>query len=111
MSTSISSFPTALAEQKHDPRARALGRSAQGTNEASLAAIAPGRSAKVVALVLDAEEAAWLGAVGIREGELVTVLRCAPFGGPMHVRLRAGGELAIARSLARAILVRVADEP
>jgi ferrous iron transport protein A len=104
-----------LASSHHAPRARALGRAAIAqeavTHEASLDAIPTGGHARVVSIVLDRDQAAWLSAVGIREGERLTVLRRAAFGGPMHVRTRAGGEFAIARSLARAILVRRADEP
>jgi ferrous iron transport protein A len=116
MSTSASSFPTPLIETPDPgggPRARTLGREreASGTREISLDAIATGGHATIEAVVLDADQAAWLSAVGIREGERLTVLRRASFGGPMHVRTRAGGEFAIARSLARAILVRRNDAP
>jgi len=61
------------------------------------------RPARVVAIALEAELAAWVRAVGISEGEQVVVLRRAAFGGPLHVRTRAGGEFALHRSLARAI--------
>ena len=53
----------------------------------------------------DLEAQAWLAAVGIGCGERVTVLRRAPFGGPLHVRTGTGGEFAIDARLARAILV------
>jgi Fe2+ transport system protein FeoA len=115
MSTSASSFPAPLIDETDGPRARALGRAGEasrgGSPETSLDAIVTGGHARVVSVVLDADQAAWLAAVGIREGEHLTVLRRASFGGPMHVRSRAGGEFAIARSLARAILVRRADAP
>jgi ferrous iron transport protein A len=68
-----------------------------------LASIAPGDSAVIASLELEPDMAAWLSAVGIGRGERVTVLRRAAFGGPIHVRTAAGGEFAIARSLARAI--------
>jgi ferrous iron transport protein A len=59
----------------------------------------------VSAVELDRDLVAWLSAVGIREGEKVTVLRRAAFGGPLHVRTGAGGEFALGRPLARAIRV------
>ena len=111
MATSTSSFPAPLADETGRLRARALGRALTGSGsgssapESSLDAIAPGEQARVASVVLEADEAAWLAAVGIRVGERLTVLRRAAFGGPMHVRTRAGGEFALARSLARAILV------
>src|SRR5438270_3592309 len=63
----------------------------------TLSAVAVGTPAHVVALELDDELRAWLRAVGIREGERVTLLRRAVFGGPIHVRTRAGGEFALNR--------------
>ena len=62
-------------------------------------------------LAIDVEDAArpWLEAVGISVGERVHVLRRALFGGPLHVRTRAGGEFALARKLARAVRVRCAS--
>ncbi len=115
MSTSASSFPAPpLTEESPSPprvegagpRARVLGRAVDASAETSLDAIACGARARVVRVVLDADQAAWLAAVGIHDGERLTVLRRAAFGGPMHVRTRAGGEFAIARALARAIRVR-----
>ena len=81
------------------PRAKALALVAPR----DLANVAPGQSAMVTALALEADLVAWLAAVGIECGVRVTVLRRAAFGGPVHVRTHAGGEFAIARSLARAI--------
>ena len=60
---------------------------------------------RVRRLALPADEAAWLSAVGVAEGEVLTVLRRAPFGGPLHVASSLGGELAIGLSLAENILV------
>ena len=51
------------------------------------------------------EHAAWLRAVGMHENAEVTVLRKAPFGGPIHLRSADGGEFAIHRDLARCIQV------
>ncbi len=109
MSTSASIPTAALPDETDGVRARTLG-GVRGP-EASLDALALGERARVAAVVLDADQAAWLAAVGIREGEQLTVLRRAAFGGPVHVRTRAGGEFALARSLARAILVRRVDVP
>ena len=114
MTSSVSPFPTPLPDETDSARARArtLGsasaRTAEATHETSLDAITPGHRARVVSIVLDADQAAWLAAVGIREGESLTVLRRAAFGGPLHVRTHAGCEFAIAKSLARTILVRAA---
>ncbi len=114
MSLPASTFPATLADETDrspldEARARTLGRAAEAGGETSLDGITTGGNARVVSLVLETDQAAWLSAVGIREGERLTVLRRAAFGGPMHVRTRAGGEFAIARSLARAILVRRID--
>ena len=73
---------------------------------ASLASLAVGASAPVTALALPEREAAWLRAVGLVEGISVTPLRKAPFGGPVHVRLSSGLELALDLDLARAVLVQ-----
>ncbi|NOU26605.1 MAG: ferrous iron transport protein A [Polyangiaceae bacterium] len=62
-----------------------------------------GQTIRVRAVSLSSEEREWLGAVGIVAGEVLTVLRRAAFGGPMHVRTEDGGEFAIAQSLAAAI--------
>ncbi len=58
---------------------------------------------KVSKIRLGEEEAAWVRAVGIFEGETVEVLRAAIFGGPLHVRTGSGGEFALDRALAAAI--------
>ena len=47
-----------------------------------------------------AEDAAMLDGVGLSPGRTVTVLRRAPFGGPLHVRVDTGVEVAIDRALA-----------
>lgn len=60
-------------------------------------------SAEVSAMHLDPTEANWLRAIGICEGQRVTVLRRALLGGPLHVRTASGGEFAVAADLARAI--------
>jgi ferrous iron transport protein A len=73
---------------------------------AGLSAVSVGATAEVIELLLEADLAAWLRAVGISEGEHVTVLRRAVFGGPIHVRTSSGGEFALHRSLAASVLTR-----
>ena len=75
---------------------------------ANLASLAVGATAAVSSLALPDREASWLRAVGLVEGISVTPLRKAPFGGPVHVRLSSGLELALDLALARAVLVQVA---
>ena len=84
------------------PRARSLPRQA----EVALATVDLHQTVMVVALLLDEETSVWLRAVGISEGESLVPLRRAIFGGPIHVRTGSGGEFALHRELARAILVR-----
>lgn len=104
MANTALSFDTDLAAL---PRAKALG----NTREASLASVLPGTRVHIVAVTLEADMTAWLEAVGIGVGETLTVLRRAAFGGPIHVRTAAGGEFAIARSLADAIVARRELDP
>ena len=73
----------------------------------ALAQIRVGEPVRVVALALEGELGNWLRAVGISEGEGMTVLRRAAFGGPIHVRTQSGGEFALNRSLARDIHVHI----
>ena len=86
------------------PRARRMSRS----TPPSLSTLAPGRRAHVTALALAEREASWLRAVGLGEGVEVTVLRKAPFGGPLHLRTGAGAELAVDLALARHVEVKEA---
>jgi Fe2+ transport system protein FeoA len=76
-----------------------------------LSGVPLGGSAVVSELVLEADIAAWLRAVGISEGERVTVLRCAAFGGPIHVRTSSGGEFALHRSLAASVMTKGTEPP
>lgn len=91
------SFPIEVAT----PRARVLPRHPQP----NLAAVALHHPVRVTAIQLDEETTAWLRAVGICEGETLVPLRRAVFGGPIHVRTGSGGEFALHRGLAKAILV------
>jgi ferrous iron transport protein A len=67
---------------------------------ATLASAAIGSRVRIVAARLDPDVAAWIAAVGLHEGEEVTVLRRAVFGGPLHVRTASGGEFAVAKEIA-----------
>ncbi len=75
------------------------------SSAATLDVLEVGRAAQVKALALDAVEADWLRAVGLVEGVAVTVLRRAAFGGPLHLRLSTGLELAVDRALAARVEV------
>ena len=70
-----------------------------------LATTSPGQKVRILRIAQDEEFAAWLRAVGMHENAEVTVLRRAPFGGPIHLRSHDGGEFAIHRDLARCIHV------
>jgi ferrous iron transport protein A len=95
----ISASPFPVAAETSELRARVLPRQ-------SLDGASPGETVQVTAVVLEVDLAAWVKAVGIREGERLVVLRRAAFGGPIHVRTGCGGEFAIARSVARSVLVQ-----
>lgn len=69
----------------------------------SLDLLAPQLSGFITALRMSEREAAWLRAIGLGEGVEVTVLRRAPLGGPLHVRVSGGAELAVDRELARKV--------
>jgi ferrous iron transport protein A len=73
--------------------------------EAKLSSAQAGQRVRIVGIAQEADLAAWLRAVGMHEDAEVTVLRRAPFGGPMHLRTSDGGEFAIHRDLARCIHV------
>jgi ferrous iron transport protein A len=59
-----------------------------------------GGRVRITSVDLEGEAAAWLGAVGLHEGEELVVLRRAVLGGPLHVRTGGGGEFAVAREVA-----------
>ena len=71
----------------------------------SLADALDGLCVRITSVDLDGEAAAWLGAVGLHEGEELIVLRRAALGGPLHVRTGGGGEFAVAREVAQRIAV------
>lgn len=88
-----------------------LTRATEGAiTAASLASAAVGVRVRITAARLEQDVAAWLAAVGLHEGEEVTVLRRAAFGGPLHVRTAAGGEFAVAKELAARLEVVCASE-
>ena len=69
----------------------------------TLATLDVGATGSVKALRLQEREATWLRAVGLFEGVEVTLLRRAPLGGPLHLRISTGSELALDRELARSV--------
>lgn len=71
-----------------------------------LAGLEPGAVGQITAVILEDELRRWLAATGIGCGDRVTVLRRAPFGGPIHLRTHAGGEFAVDRGLAHSIHVK-----
>lgn len=77
---------------------------------ALLADAANGDRVRIARVDLDGEAAAWIGAVGLSEGEELVVLRRAVLGGPLHVRLSTGGEFAVGRDVARLITVSKVNE-
>ena len=60
---------------------------------------------RIASIEVDVAQGPLLRAMGITEGQTVLVLRRAPAGDPLHIRLGCGGEFALAASLARAIHV------
>ena len=88
--------------------ASAAAPTASDGTEPTLASTAIGVRVTVTRLALEPADAAWLTAVGIGEGEALTVLRRAPFGGPLHVVTSLDAELAIGEALARGIVVGAA---
>jgi ferrous iron transport protein A len=71
----------------------------------NLASVELGVAVRVVSLEIEAELGAYLRALGIAEGERITVLRRAALGGPLHIRTEHGGEFAVNRSLAAAVRI------
>jgi Fe2+ transport system protein FeoA len=61
-------------------------------------------------LRLAADDAIWLSSVGLEPGEKLVLLRKAPLGDPLHVRMHNGAEFALARALAEAVLVEAIDD-
>ena len=90
--------------------ALAKGTSVEVVAAQTLSDIPRGGQVRVVELALEEDLAAWLRAVGIGEGDMLTVLRRAAFGGPIHVRTSSGGEFALNRSLAVSIHIRRVTE-
>jgi ferrous iron transport protein A len=74
-----------------------------------LASLPPGTWATVQGLRAADDERRWLRAIGLFEGQRVTVLRRAPWGGPLHVRVSSGGEFAVDRAIAAEIDVDVVN--
>ena len=72
---------------------------------ASLAALETGRERCIERLELPDQDASALRSMGIAEGQTVWVLRRAPGGDPLHIRLGNGGEFALAAPVARCVIV------
>ncbi|MFO0641687.1 MAG: FeoA family protein [Polyangiaceae bacterium] len=75
----------------------------------ALSRVALGVPVLVVDVRMDPVDAAWLSAVGLTTGVTLTVLRRAPFGGPLHVATSLGGELALGPQLCDGIFVEAAS--
>lgn len=82
---------------------------ASGAAPRALAGAAVGERVCIARVELEGEAAAWLGAVGLHDGEELVVLRRAALGGPLHVRTASGGEFAIGREVAEHIVLREAE--
>lgn len=101
MVASVSSQPVEWDLVPPTSAARAEG----GAGACTLAALEIGVAARVIAVSLEDDLLRWLAAIGIACGDRVTVLRRAPFGGPIHLRAHTGGEFAVDRALAQRIRV------
>jgi Fe2+ transport system protein FeoA len=73
----------------------------------TLESLAPGQSARVLALELPPAEAQRLMEMGMTPGSTVKVLKRAPLGDPIEIFVRSG-HLSIRNSIARAITVNLA---
>jgi ferrous iron transport protein A len=82
---------------------------APGAAARALAGTSVGVRVRIARVELDGEAAAWIGAVGLHDGEELVVLRRAALGGPLHVRTASGGEFAIGREVAEQIVVEPAE--
>jgi ferrous iron transport protein A len=76
----------------------------------TLADAGTGRRLRIASLDVERDAETWLSAIGLAPGEEVVVLRCAAFGGPLHVRTSSGGELAVGREVATKIHVTIQTE-
>lgn len=99
--------PSSVLEWNADPALDAEPRVSRSARCAltSLASLEAGSTGAIIEVSLDAELRDWLEAIGVGRGDRITVLRRAPFGGPLHVRAHTGGEFALDRGLARCIHV------
>ena len=70
------------------PSAASAGAAAvAGISARTLLQLAPGEKATIAGVVAAPELAPRLAALGFREGALIELIRCAPFAGPLHLRL------------------------
>jgi ferrous iron transport protein A len=91
------------ASEQNGPGSSRPALGARGTR--SLGEVATGETVTIQKVDLPAETVGWLAAVGLERGEEITVLRKAILGGPLHLRLARGGELAVARDVALRVVV------
>ncbi|MFO0675175.1 MAG: FeoA family protein [Polyangiaceae bacterium] len=70
------------------------------SSDVSLCDVADGFSVRLARFELDEGLRASVTAMGLSEGDVTTVLRRAPFGGPLHVRTSCGAEFAVSRNVA-----------
>lgn len=71
-----------------------------------LSELRPGQSAKVTALVQDGPAARRILALGVTPGAVVEIVRVAPMGDPLEVRVR-GCRVAFRRADAAGIMVEI----
>jgi ferrous iron transport protein A len=95
----------------HSLKTPTVTRAAPAPEGTQLSLAAPLQRVRILHIDQEHEHAAWLRAVGMHEDAEVTVLRRAPFGGPIHLRSTDGGEFAIHRDLAHSIMVRAVSDP
>jgi ferrous iron transport protein A len=76
----------------------------EGDAGQSLLDLVPGVDAVISVVALEGADAALLRAMGVVEGQPARVLRRAPFGGPLHVRV-GEASFALGRPLAAAVMV------
>jgi ferrous iron transport protein A len=93
----------------NDLSMRALDSQTDATDESSLATLRVGARARVVAVKGSGPVARRLMEMGVVPGAPVRVIKTAPLGDPIEVRVR-GYHLALRRTEAQTILVVMSDE-
>jgi Fe2+ transport system protein FeoA len=88
---------------------RTLNSHTEATGELSLAALGVGARARVIAVKGNGAVARRLMEMGVVPGAPVRVIKAAPLGDPIEVRVR-GYHLALRRAEAQSIMVVISDE-